>query len=73
MDFCLNEIKRRIQYAAASFSVELMREAYGFLKGMAYAKAISAEDYVTISSMVCRNYFNNAEWRRECRRKWGDI
>ena len=60
------EIDRKIRYADKSFSLVGMYEVYGILKGLRYVDAISGAEYVNYSAKICKEYFNNASWRREC-------
>lgn len=60
------EIARQVNYAAKSFSVELMYEAFGYLKGCRESGVISASSYVSLSSTICRDWLNNGCWKAEC-------
>ena len=63
-------IERRIKYAANSYELELMYEIYGVLRGLALAGAVDNAYYVETSGRICKEYFNNAAWRKECYRRW---
>lgn len=60
------EVSRQVNYAARSFSIELMYEAFGYLKGCRESGAISASSYVSLSSTICRDWLNNGKWKTEC-------
>ena len=67
------EIARQVNYAAKSFSVELMYEAFGYLKGCRESGSISASSYVSLSSTICRDWLNNGRWKAECDRFGVDV
>ena len=60
------EVARQVNYAARSFSIELMYEAFGYLKGCRESGAISSSSYVSLSSTICRDWLNNGRWKNEC-------
>lgn len=62
-------IENRVKYAADSYSIVLMYEIYGVLRGLALAGAVDNAYYVEASGRICRDYFNNATWRKECYRR----
>ena len=64
------EIDRKIRYADKSFRLASMYEVYGILKGLRYVDAISSAEYVNYSTKICKEYFNNASWRRECAKNY---
>lgn len=67
------EIARQVNYAAKSFSIELMYEAFGYLKGCRESGVISASSYVSLSSTICRDWLNNGRWNAECDRFAFDV
>ena len=60
------EIARQVNYAAKSCSIELMYEAFGYLKGCRESGVISASSYVSLSSTICRDWLNDGKWKTEC-------
>ena len=67
------EVARQVNYAAKSFSIEFMYEAFGYLKGCRESGSISASSYVSLSSTICRDWLNNARWTSECDRFGVDV
>lgn len=63
-------IDTMIKYAANSYSLELMHETYGTVRGLAMAGAIDPQYYVDISGRICKEYLNNAEWSNACHRRY---
>ena len=63
-------IEDRIKYAANSYSITLMHEIHGVLRGLAMAGAVDPPYYVETSGRICKEYLNNAAWRKECHRRW---
>lgn len=62
-------IENRVKYAADSYSIVLMYEIYGVLRGLALAGAVDNAYYLEASGRICKDYFNNATWRKECYRR----
>ena len=60
------EIARQVNYAAKSFSIELMHEAFGYCKACRECGMITAPSYVSLSSTICRDWLNNGKWKTEC-------
>ena len=60
------EVARQVNYAAKSFSIELMYEALGYLKGCRESGTISSSSYVSLSSTICRDWLSNGKWKTEC-------
>ena len=67
------EIARQVNYAAKSFSVELMYEAFGYCKACRECGMITAPSYVSLSSTICRDWLNNGRWKAECDRFGIDV
>ena len=63
-------IDRKVKYAADSYSLEMMYYIYGVLEGLHMADAIDDIYYFNTSCRICKDYFNNAAWRKECYRRW---
>jgi len=60
------EIARQVNYAAKSFSIELMYEAFGYCKACRECGMITAPSYVSLSSTICSDWLNNGRWETEC-------
>ena len=67
------EVARQVNYAAKSFSIELMYEAFGYCKACRECGMITAQSYVSLSSTICRDWLNNGRWNAECDRFCFDV
>ncbi len=62
-------IEEKIKYAADSYLLEMMYYVYGLLEGLYKAEAIDEIYYFNTASRICKDYFYNATWRKECYRR----
>ncbi len=62
----VSEIVRQVNYAAKSFSVELMYKAFGYLNACRDCGVITASSYVSLGTTICSDWLNNGRWKTEC-------
>lgn len=59
------EAWRKAKYAHNSYSMNLIYEAHGFVKGLVDSGLISYREVADIDSYIIRDTINNSEWVRE--------
>ena len=62
-------INRDIDYAAKSYSKELMYQVLGFIEGLSVAEALPADMLLDFHASICKEYLNNPEWFHEMNRR----
>ena len=65
----VKKIKHDIDYAAASYSRELMYQNLGFIEGLAAVEALNSKLLLEFHMSICREYLNNPEWFHEVHRR----
>ena len=63
------KINYDIEYAAKSYSRELMYQVLGFIEGLAAAEAMDAKILLDYHMKICKEYLNNPEWFHEVNRR----
>ena len=61
----LNYLNYKLNYAANSYSHNLMYHCLGLVDMAFMCGQISRDDYLDLSSHICRDYLNNSEWFKE--------
>lgn len=65
----VKKITHDIEYAAKSYSRELMYQTLGFIEGLMAANALNMTLALNYHSQICREYLNNPEWFHEVNRR----
>ena len=55
-------LEHKINYAAQSFSRDLMNQALGMVNMAGVMNLISSDEYVRLSSRICKDFLNNSKW-----------
>ena len=65
----IKEAKRKVDFARNSYSIRLIYEAHGYIKGLVDSGVVTFHEIADLDSLICRDSLNNGEWLREAE-KW---
>lgn len=59
----------KARYAHNSYSMNLMYEAHGYVKGLVDSGIVTYHEISDVDSYICRDNINNGEWLKEVERR----
>ncbi len=63
------EAWRKARYAHDSYSMNLIYEAHGYIKGLCDSGIVTFHEVADIDSFICRDSLNNGKWIQEVEKR----